>query len=248
MDSKVQHFLDDINTLPLDIPLFKDIADLALHKDGVNGPLKQRMERRYRRLIRVQDELRCLDLKKASPGVGLEDFVFSQIDFSRYQTIAENDFDHLFLAGLSDFDESLYQKNFNLSCGEIQSIITVSYEKTEKKYTLTKKSAVVLSVMRMLETSLESLPLFSAKEIIAELQTLPVAVQAKLAPYTHNLYPLLVSALNGAVLTHSDGMTTTLSISPSGDLSGIFHPANKAWTLVLIPVPHGDSHGGNSLA
>jgi len=240
MDSNVQHFLDDLHNLPLDIPILRDIADLTAHKDGVNGLLKQRMERRYRRLIRVQDELRRLDLKKASPGVGLEDFVFSQIDFSRYQTIAEHDFNHLFLAGLSDFDESLYQKNFSLSCGEIHSVITASYEKTEREYHLTKKSAVVLSVMRMLETSLESIPLFSAKEIIAELKSLPAAVQKKLEPYAHNLYPLLVSALNGAVFTHSDGMTTTLSISSVGDLSGTFHPANKAWTLVLIPAIHGN--------
>ena len=94
-----------------------------------------------------------------------------------------------------------------------------------------RENFVILSAMRMLETSLESVPLFTAAEITQEIESVPSAIQGKL----RQLYPQLISALNNAAATHSDGTATTLSISQSGDLSGTFRPGGKAWTRLLVP-------------
>jgi hypothetical protein len=96
---------------------------------------------------------------------------------------------------------------------------------------LRRENFVILSAMRMLETSLDSVPLFTAAEVTREIENVPAAIQDKLKP----LYPRLISALNNAAVIHDDGSATTLSISPSGDLLGTFHPGGKAWTRLLVP-------------
>jgi len=254
---EVNRFLEYLFCLPFPIPLLRDVADLASGKNRGNGPLKRRMERRYMRLCRLQDELGRLDLKKGaanvSSGVSPEDFIFSQIDFSRYRKIAERDFDLLFPEGLTDFDEAFFKKNFGLGRKEIQSTIEESYKKAEPsaevedaasmirgspaagEYRLERETPLILSLMRTLETSPEAAPLFTAAEIMEELQNLPHPIKEKLLPGIKQHYPLFVSSLDNALVTHSDGMTTKLFISPGGDLSGTFRPGNKPWTQVLIP-------------
>ncbi|MCL2381282.1 MAG: hypothetical protein FWC64_06775 [Treponema sp.] len=196
------------------------------------GFLRGRMERRYARLCRVADELGRLDLKKAAPGGSLEDYVFSRIDFSRYRSIAGTDFEGFFLEGLGDFTGSFFETNFRIGREDIQSAIKTCYQKTEGEYRLLRENPLILSVMRTLETSLEAAPLFTAEEITGELRA--VAGDGPL-PGVTRLYPLAVFSLDNAVFTHSDGMATRLFISPGGDLSGTFRPANKPWTQVLIP-------------
>ena len=236
----VKRFLENIAALSPPIPILRDLADLTAEKHRRNGPIKRRLERFYMRLCRLSNELSRMDLKKARLGATLgvngyktlEDYAFSSIDFSRYRIIAEEDFDKLFPEGLTDFSGGFFKKNFGLGREELLSVIEGSYQKTESEYRLQRENSLILSAMRTLETSLEAVPLFTAEEITAELQSLPDSVREKLPK---QLYPLLVSSLDDTLATHSDGMTTRLFIQPNGDLAGTFQPGGKGWTLVLIP-------------
>ena len=217
--------------LPLSIPLLRDFS--AFGKEGI---IKKRIERRYLRLCRIQENLGKLDFKKAPPGVSPEDFIFSKIDFSRYREIKENEFYLLFREGLEDFDEAFFKKTFNRDRGEIQSIINGSYNKDDGLYKLKQENPLILSIMQNLETSLESLPLFTAEEIQGEIKELVsfTGGSGKLRN-TELLYPLLVHCLDGTLVSHDDGMTTKLFIGSQGELAGIFRPGNKPWTRILIP-------------
>ena len=231
-------FLEQISSLSAAVPVLQDAAVLAGIRPGNNsgrGLLHGRIERRYKRLCRVQEELTRLDLKKAAPGALLEDYVFSRIDFSRYRKISEKDFEESFIKSFADFYESFFFKNFRHGRKELQTVIESSYTKAEGSYRLLRESSLVLSVMRELETSPEAAPLFSAEEIMQELQILPKAVTGKLTRDIKEFYKALVFCIDNAVVTHSDGMTTKLFISPRGDLSGTFRPADKPWTQVLVP-------------
>jgi len=188
------------------------------------------------RLCRVSSELGKLDLKKAAAQSvagqqTLEDFVYNQIDFSRYKVMSEKEFERLFPEGLSDFTDEFIAKTLSLGREEIEQAIRKSYQKTDGNYHLQRENPIILSAMRMLETSLENVPLFSAAEITREIESLPEIMKPKIK----RLYPHLVSNLNGADNAHKDGEITKLSISTSGDLLGTFHPGGKAWTHVLVP-------------
>ena len=83
-------FFDFILPQPLSLPLLKELAFLSTGTISASlepGPLKSGIHRRYLRLCRLQGELAGLDLEKVKPGVSLEDFVFSKIDFHRYREI-----------------------------------------------------------------------------------------------------------------------------------------------------------------
>ena len=236
---EISRFFEYITESPLPFPLFRDLADMAGGKDRGSGPLKRRMERFYRRFCLLQGELGRLDLKKARLGATLgvngyktlEDYAFSSIDFSRYRSMSEKLFVSLFPEGLTDFDESFFKRNFGLDRTEIQSVIEESYQKAEGEYRLLRENSLILSVMRALETSLEAAPLFTPEDIATELQSLPGPAREKLP---RQIYPLLVSSLDNALVTHSDGMTTKLFIT-AGGLSGTFRPGDKPWTQVLVP-------------
>lgn len=221
------------------IPLLYELTAFAAdYKTESPGPLKERIHRRYLRLCRAQEELGSLDLKKAAPGVSPEDYIFSRIDFSRYREIEERYFHTLFYRGLEDFSETFLRQNFNHGRQELQSLMEDSYIKKEDTCKIQKESALILSVMRTLETSLESLPLFTPEEIDTELNNFPGLtadrkIQGKILPKAEKLFPLLVSSLNGVSIPHEDGMTTKLFINKNGDLAGTFRPGNKPWTIVL---------------
>jgi len=221
------------------VPFLRDLSDLVSGKHRGSGPLKRRIERLYTRLCLLQGELGRLDLKKARLGAALgvngyktlEDYAFSSIDFSRYRSMSEKDFDSLFPEALTDFDENFFKSNFFMGRKEIQSVIEESYQKAEGEYRLLRENSLILSVMRALETSLEAVPLFTPEEIAAELQSLPDTVREKLPkPF----YPVLVSSLDNALVSHNDGMTTKLFLTDGG-LSGTFRPGDKPWTQVLVP-------------
>ena len=231
-------------TQPLSIPIIKE---LALFSAGTaqarleTGPLKRGIHRRYLRLCRLQGELGRLDLKKAAPGVSLEDFVFSKIDFFRYREMEVNYFETLFLEGLKDFGEVFFREKFSLGKREVQSLIETNYTKTDNLYRLQRENSIILSVMRTLETSLEDLPLFTPEEISEELKKLSDfsgGSRGSLPPEVRNsdtLYPLLLLSLDNVVIVHEDGMETRLIFSAQGNLEGIFRPENKPWTRILIP-------------
>ena len=244
--------------ISLSIPLLRELAALGLSRESARakgeGILRGRMNRRYLRLCRVQEELTRLDFKKADPSgknsglarnfaqnFALEDYVFSQIDFSRYREIEARYFETLFLEGLADFDVSFYNKAFGRSMDEIQSLIKESYKKTEGFYKIQKDNPLILSVMRSLETSLEDLPLLGREEIQKELENLIAYVEGeksrgRIRTQPDKFYALLVSSLDAVQITHEDGMTTKLFMSKEGDLSGTFRPGDKPWTRVLIGI------------
>ena len=180
--------------------------------------LLNRLQRRYLRLCRMQEEMSRLDFKNAAPGVSPEDFIFSRIDFSRYKEIPEKEFEELYLGGLDDFNEVFLKNNFGLGLNEIRSLIKNSYKKAEGTFKLQRENPVILSIMRTLETSLDDKPLFNAEEC------------------GDGFFYSLISSLDGVTVTHGDGMTTRLFVSADGGLSATFQPAGKPWTRVLVNV------------
>ena len=232
----------DVQNSP-SVPLLSELAELITNtelktpgvKDRARGILLRRIDRRYARLCRVQEELSRLDLKKAPPGLSPEDYIFSRIDFSRYREIKEKDFDMFFIEGLTDFEESFLKNNLGIDKSEIKTAITGSYENKDGMYKIKRDNPLILSIMRTLETSLENSPLFSANEIREEKEKLLEFAEIGRLQVLDLLYPFLVQSLDNVQITHDDGMTTKLFISPEGELAGTFRPGNKPWTLVLIP-------------
>ena len=219
------------------IPILRELTGMAVNAaQAETGPVKKRINRLYYRLCRLQEELGQLDLKKAKPnvslGLALEDFIFSNIDFYRYKEINENYYTKLFAEGLADFADGFLRENFNRSREEIKTLIETSYKKTEGVYKIENETPLILSVMRTLETSLETLPPFSFEEIIEELNRIPAKYGGR--ENQEKIYSLLVSSLDGVFITHDDGMATKLFITDSGELAGTFRPADKPWTRVLI--------------
>ena len=211
-----------------------------------DGLLYRRLSRHYLRLCRVTGELDRLDLNKVAPyslqAFSLEDFVFSNIDFSRYREIDEKDFGLFLPEALTDFNEEFFRKNFGFCRTEVQTLIEGSYKKTqgqfinEGKYKMIRENPIILSIMRTLETSLENSPLFTIEEIREEMEKLPDFAGKKIGIQKMNeLYRLIVTSFNNASVTHRDGMVTKLCVSREGELTGVFRPGNKPWTRVLIP-------------
>lgn len=238
-EADLKQFFNLVASLKKDIPvpLLRELCALGKGKDIDKGagPIGKKLERIYLRMCRVQEELGLLDLKKAAPGVSAEDFIFSTIDFSRYREIESCYFETLFSCGPEDFDEVFFKKNFALGREEIKAIVKGSYIKTEGLYKIQKENPVVLSLMRTLEMSLENSPLFTICEVKRELADIPgFRLSAE------NLYPVLVTGLDGITFTHRDGMKTNLFVAEQGKLSGTFMPAGKPWTRVLINLSQTD--------
>jgi hypothetical protein len=233
--------IDESRPFYTSIPILRELTGMAVNAaQAETGPVKKRINRLYYRLCRLQEELGRLDLKKAKPnvslglamGFALEDYVFSNIDFSRYREIGENYFTKLFTEGLADFGDDFLRENFNRGRSEIKTLIEGSYKKAEGVYTLKKESPLVLAVMRTLETSLDTLPIFSLEEVTEEFDRIPAKYGGR--ENQEKLYSLLVTSLDGVLITHDDGMTTKLFITEKGELAGTFRPADKPWTRVLV--------------
>ena len=223
------------------IPLLRELSALGTGHatDKESDFLEKKLERIHCRLCRVQEELKRLDFKKAASGVSPEDFVFSQIDFSRYREIEASYFEALFPCGPDDYDETMLRKTYDLGRKEIRSLIEESYVMTEGIYKIKKETPLVLSVMRCLETSVDCSDLFTAEEINRELKSLldyvyGVKPGRSLVSGMEKIYPLMAFSLNGVDIIHKDGMKTTIFVSKEGYLSGTFRPAGKPWTRILI--------------
>ncbi|AEF82220.1 hypothetical protein [Leadbettera azotonutricia] len=220
----------------LAIPLLRELASLPVWTGNpANGLIKQRLERRYTRLCRIQGDLGRLDFTRAKAG-SFDDFVFSQTDFLKYQKIDEEDF--LFYSEApEDYDDDFFAKNFKIDRKTAKQMIIKCYAANDKTFTLNKANPVILAVMRTLETSLEMLPLFAETEILKELKTLYGYLEAGPFPAgsAAGFFRFLVQRLDKCSIIHKDGMETKLSVSPEGALKGTFRPGGKPWTLVLIP-------------
>ena len=248
----------------LDIPLLRDFA---------NPPgtvLKQRLERRYRRLCFVQGELMRLNSLKAAekaagldsgavknpaPASSFEDFVFANMNFNRYKKIPDADF-NFYIDGIDDFDNLFFLKNFKIDAAEAEAAIISAYKKSDSFYCLGRMNPLILSLMRTLETSLETAALAREEEIISELNALysflsfekkqppPAAnaaegkAAASAGIFSHEnvsqFYTFLIGGLDGLVFVHSDGSKTRLFLNPEKRLVGTFLPGNKPWTMPLV--------------
>ncbi|MDR2072879.1 MAG: hypothetical protein LBP60_05560 [Spirochaetaceae bacterium] len=216
--------------------------------------VRRRIESRYRRIFFVHRELTRLNAaaktntalqrgpvqnrtgtaqKPGEPGPlhnNFEDFVFSQIDFSIYNTIDAEEYNLLFNRGLEDFDEPFFQKAFNMNREAVRRTIAEAYIKAGPFFIRRSASLLLLSIMRTLHTSLEFAPLLTKADVSGEdhLRT-------------------LIGALDGVVIRHADGTETRLFVPAAGDagtktgprplLCGTFYPLNKPWTITLIGEP-----------
>ena len=233
-----------------------DSLVIPLLRDFISPPgivLKERLERRYRRLCFVQGELKSLSEKSgadnsAEAAVSFEDFVFSKMDFSRYGKIPLDEFD-FFTESVYDFSPGFFRKNFNMSPPDAESLIRQEYKKIDAFYCLARPNPVILSIMRTMESSLDSVPLIHEEEILLEMNALysclnsarntgqantadvpqgAISLRA-LAPF----YSFLLQRLDGICVIHKDENQTKLFINPGGGISGTFMPHGKPWTLTL---------------
>ena len=222
------------------------------------GFLERKIDRHYKRLCRVQEELNQLNKNQTKPdkNSSFEDFVFSKINFSRYKIISVEDFNSLIPDAFMDFSEALFEKNFfhgegsgeipildegNFYRQKLLNLVEKSYEKNAGNYILKTETPLIISLMRTLDTSLENSDLFGMNDIERELfnlerisgESLPLDIGME------ELFCQLVSSLDGLNITHNDGMKTKLFINrreDGWDLSATFMPGNKAWTRKLISI------------
>jgi hypothetical protein len=186
----------------------------------MNGLFRRRLDRRYARLCFIQKELGGLDFNKPGTAASFEDFVLGQTNFSRYKEIPLRDFEFFTAEGLGDFEDSFFLKYFSITRDETLSLIQRSYRQEPSLYRLIEENPLILSVMRTIQASLELGPLIRPEEVLG---------------LSAALFRSLMYKLDNTIITHADGMTTKLFLSPAGDLFGTFRPGNKPWTLVLIP-------------
>ena len=226
-------------------------AVMESYAEALVALIRRRIESRYRRIVFVHRELAKLDAaakqsfsasesedgkndvteksgeSTKTMGRNFEDFVFSHIDFSVYKKIDAEEFRLLFDEGLSDYEESFYQKNFAMNSEEIRGIINGSYIKAGPFYLCKKAGPLLLSIMRTVHTSLDFAPLLGADDISGPEQLREV-----------------VGVLDALVIHHDDGMETRLfvpkkTMNTAGTdslplLCGIFHPLGKPYTVTLI--------------
>jgi hypothetical protein len=230
------------------MPILSDIANLNGGIAGVQrGLVRRRLDRRYARICVVYAELGKLDFKKAKPGTGLEEMVFAQTDFTRYQKISREDFNTFFDEGLDDFTDVFYKKNCMLDRGAVRNAIFHWYQLEGEHYYCAVVNPLLLGIMRTLHTSLDFAPLLTVDETQRECETLirflqsqdvlvPALGEDALAGLAKNfsaLFAALVRSLDKVTVIHPDGMATALSLNGE-TLNGTFHPANKAHTIRLI--------------
>jgi len=225
------------------------------------GFLERKIDRHYKRLCRVQEELNKLNRNTTMPekNLSFEDYVFSQINFSPYKKITEEDFHLLIPEALTDFSNTFFRKNFfpgdltetspgmeegNFYREKLTKLVENNYEKKDSHYILKTETPLILSLMRCLNTSLENSDLFGMYEIEKELTCLE-KISREEPSFNINieeidmneLFYQLTTGLDGMNITHSDGMKTRLFINreqDGWDLSATFMPGNKAWTRKII--------------
>jgi hypothetical protein len=194
------------------------------------GLLGARLDRRYRRIRTIQDELEKLNFDKAKPGAALDDFVFEQTDFSTYKKIVAEDFS-LFTDGLDDFHDSFYVKSFGMDRKKIEAVINAAYKRIGVFYYITQEkhlhNPLLMAVMRTLHTSLAFKPLFTEEEVRAEFVdvvrylTGHKVVDAKtflpLIEDFNAVYSGLLGSLDGSAVLHDDGMITTFAVEPENN-------------------------------
>jgi hypothetical protein len=249
-DRPLEDFLRLLRELPgelaLKTPVLRDIADLGNNTVTPQSPLRRRLDRRYARICVVHGELSKLDFKKAKAGTGLEEFVFTQTDFDRYQKIDREDFNTFFDEGLDDFEDSFFKTNFTMDRGAVRKAIFHWYKSDGEQYLCVSANPLLMGIMRTLHTALNFAPLIKTEEALEECGILVRFLQSKsalgkdaLSGLTENfsaLYSGLLRSLNNVTVIHPDGMGTTLSFRPHETppaLYGMFHPSNKAHTIRL---------------
>jgi hypothetical protein len=257
----VADFLRALNRIPeapvVERPrsgLLRGIAALSAARpsalpDTRAGGLGARLNRRYLRIRAVQDALGKLNFNKAKPGTALNDFVFAETDFSIYKKIAAEDFS-LFDAGLDDFDDDFFTKNFGMGREKTAAVIGSAYKRIGAFYYLNREShlrnPLLMAVMRTLHTSTAFKPIIIGEELRAEIAVALRCLAAHgAAPGNFDaVYYDFLEPLDGSAVSHTDGMITSLAFEPLAGavfadggkgpaLMGTFHPQGKAYTIRL---------------
>lgn len=274
-EGRVPQFLMDLeelgeeaaNSFPILMDIHRMIPGKSLNVEGEAswGPLRKGIHRRYSRIRFVHRELGKLDFSKARPGADFRDFVFEQIDFSVYRLISPEDFELFSGDGLLDFGDDFFQEAFHLDRAGTAALIRGAYHSQGAYFALRDEkllyNPLLMSVMRTLHTSLNFAPLFTAEGVLKECIALAGYLEGRppapgeaavgrdayfhLAQNFGAIYPRILQALDGAVLTHRDGAKTLLSAkseeASSRDaqgrrgltLMGIFNPGAKPYTIAL---------------
>ena len=198
------------------------------------GLIEKRIDRHYKRLCRVQEELENLNARKnaAKNDTSFKDFAFSNTDFTPYKKMPIKQYEMLIPEALGDFKEEFLRGNFGMGRKDLHIFLENKYVKQDDHYILKEDNPLVISIMRSLDTSLDNADLFSFGEIESELSLLSSFIEV---PETKELFPLLVSCLDKLTISHSDGQKTKLFIQSPDELRAVFMPGSKAWTRVLIP-------------
>lgn len=253
----VRRFLRDLGRLPPDmmrrLPVLTDMALLVpggnhaapIPKSGAPsaGLLLGRLERRYRRICFVQRELERLDFSQTRPGIAFDDLVLEQADFSMYRSLSAEEFSLFSGPGLEDYEDGFFQSTFELRRKAVAGIIGGAYDREARaegpRFQLRDerflRNPLFLSIMRSLHSSLDFVPLFSREEIDGEWRALHRALDAcavNAAGFSQFL-SILIPALDGGGMVHRDGMRTEFSVQGES-LQGVFHPENKAYTMILL--------------
>jgi hypothetical protein len=258
LDTLVNRILKSFRNFPVELtsqmPVLTDIANSSAGLAGggeLRGTLLKRLERRYARICVVQSELNKLNFREAKPGTGFDDFVFQQTNFDIYKQIGAENFKLFFIEGLEDYSESFYKKRFMMDRRNLKALIDRSYHPEGEFFfckTLNREiNPLLLSIVRTLHTSLEFLPLIGKEELYAECASLIRFLRScsaideeaavNLDAGFPSLFGGLLRALDGATVTHSDTMTTILSVKTENGkpvLYGTFRPRNKAFTVALV--------------
>jgi hypothetical protein len=250
----VQGFLRLLRTLPEELarqaPVLGDIALLGAGTLG-RGPsnpgiIQKRLDRRYARICVVYRELGKLDFNRAAPGLGIEEVIFAQTDFSVYRSISREDFEVFFDQGLEDFEDSFYKYNLMMDREAVRRAISRCYKHEGGRYVYDGENLLLLGIMRSLHTALDFAPLIDPGETLKEtgllirfLQSQSVLEEDALSALSENAEPLyyaLLGSLDGARPVHPDGKTASLFIREGSDppvLCGTFYPENKPHTIPL---------------
>jgi hypothetical protein len=240
---RTRRFLAGIAALPPDtrgeLPVLADIAVLCGGSvpsvSGAWGPVLRGLNRRYRRICFVQDELERLDFRKAGSGAAFNDFVFDQIDFSVYKKIADEDFALFSGEGLEDFESIFFEQSFHLNREKVKKLIAGAYTRTGGFYRIKQENLLsnplLMSLLRTLHTSLAFTPLFTADLVLEECKRL-----RRFMENPGEMYGALLKAMHGAAFIHTGGIRTDLyAVQEENTLTlrGVFHPNGKAYTIVL---------------
>jgi hypothetical protein len=203
------------------------------------------MESRYRRIAFVQQSLGKIDFSKAKPNSSVEDFIFSQSDFSIYEKIDAKTFSLLYIDGLDDLSDDFYQKTLSKEKKEIKKIISLHHKLIDGFY-VSDGNPFLIPIMQSIQTSLDFVPFPHQNQCYKELEklfdflnknaNLPEVFFQYLVQEEDDIFYNLLLLLDKTEVMHNDKMVTCFFIGEEKNntaLFAVFHPEGKAFTKLM---------------